>query len=98
MVEIVKPTYGYAPCGLHGCKSKMPLNFDPADFTYRKVCRSCRTKQRTHTLMPFCEHGENLLAPLEYVIPCGCDFRDSRTAEAATWDWIPKDNLLLRTT
>jgi hypothetical protein len=91
MTEIVRPKYGYAPCKMPGCIGKMPLNFDPDDFSYRRICRSCRAKQRTHTLLPFCEHGENLLAPLDHVIPCGCDFTNKETAEAAVWDWIPKE-------
>jgi hypothetical protein len=84
-----EPPYGYIDCGYPNCTGKMPLHFDPADFTFSRICRSCRIKRQTHRFEPFCTHG-HVLPSFSSVPPldCGCTVENS--IDDAAWDWVEK--------
>ena len=87
-----EPPYGYVDCCYPGCKGKMGLHFDPADFSFSRICRPCRIKRQTHVYVAFCKHGTPVHhLSTDYDFPeapspsCGCnDFTNAK------WDWIHK--------
>ncbi len=85
-----EPPYGYIDCGYPKCTGKMPLHFDPNDFTFSRMCRACRVKRQTHRFEPFCPHGNILPMPWssEPALLCGCT-EDS--IDDATWDWVKRE-------
>ena len=70
------------------CNADVAVGFDPRDFTYRTFCPPCRKKRRTHNLAPFCNHGNNLLRPLDQSASCKCTYDE--VIDTAVWDWVPR--------
>ena len=83
------PPYGYLPCCMPRCKGKMHLYFDPNDFTFSRLCRSCRRKKSTHRYEPFCVHGNRLSSLEGQKAICGCTIE--KDIDNAAWDWIAKE-------
>lgn len=85
-----EPPYGYLPCCMPRCKGKMPLYFDPNDFSFTRLCPSCRRKKSTHRYEPFCVHGNKLSSfTSDPPLPCGCTVE--KNIDNAAWDWVAKE-------
>ena len=84
-----EPPYGYMECVFRHCSNQVPMHLDPADFSLHPKCRDCRTKMRSHSMEPFCRHGNKISSwSKDPPLPCGCTLEND--IDEATWDWVEK--------